>query len=424
MTEHVALLHDGRVLVDAAGALPSFVPADEEGTLATVLRAVGADVALAPTARLADGRRVHVVGRRDATPPPGRLVAPAEVADAALAEAVGRAVLEQDPACTPAARPEWFRPGWFPGVEAWVDDVLAGSGRSRTAPLEPVKTWSISAVARVTTDAGHLWLKAPCEHFRAEARVHPAVARLLPDLVPTLVAVDEARGWLLMEPMAGADDEDRADGAGLEVAQRWAEAQIDAVTHVDDLVAGGCARRGVEETLAGFRRVLASSSEVALLSDDELAAARACADDVEALVRELWSAGIPDTLCHGDLHLGNVAWDGRSLRIYDWTDGCVSHPFLDAVHLARFSSSRPGDPGLEATYAARWREAYPSADVDRCLALAPIADLVFQAVTFDGIVTSTEPGSRWELGGVVADILRSLPAELAMVRRGDTTRMD
>ena len=424
MTEHVAHLHDGRVLVDAAGTLPSLVPGDGESTLTAVLRAVGADVAVAPTARLADGRRVHVVGRRDAAPPPGRLVAPAEVADPALADVVGRVVVEQDPAFTPAGRPEWFRPGWSDRAEDWVDSVLAGSGRSRTAPLEPVKMWSISAVARVSTDAGHLWLKAPSEHFHAEARVHPAVARLFPDLVPTLVAVDEARGWLLMEPMAGADDEDRADGAGLEVAQRWAEAQIDAVAHVDDLLAGGCARRGVEETLAAFSRVLATSSEVALLTDDELAAVHDCADELASLVRELWDAGIPDTLCHGDLHLGNVAWDGRSLRIFDWTDGCVSHPFLDAVHLARFSRSRPGDPALETTYAERWRAAYPDADVDRCLALAPIADLVFQAVTFDGIVAASEPGSRWELGGVVADILRSLPTELATLHDGDTTRMD
>ena len=86
--------------------------------------------------------------------------------------------------------------------------------------------WSISAVARVVTDAGDLWLKAPCEHFRAEARVHPTVAGLFPDLVPTLVAVEETEGWLLMEPMTGADDADRADGAELEVVRRWAAAQL------------------------------------------------------------------------------------------------------------------------------------------------------------------------------------------------------
>ena len=56
--------------------------------------------------------------------------------------------------------------------------------------------------------------------------------------------------------------------------------------------------------------------------------------------------------------------------------------------------------------------------------LARVADLVFQAVTFDAIVTSTEAASRWELGGVVADILRSLPHAVARPSQGDTTRKD
>lgn len=420
--DHVALLHDGRVLVDAAGRLPT-LPRDDDSELVGALRLVGADIAVSPTARLPDGRRVHFVGNRGPVPR-GRFVSPTRLTDDGVAQAAGRALSELDPDHTPPQRPDWFRPGWFDRVEDWVDAALAGSGRRRRGPLRPVKMWSLSAVARVVTDAGDLWVKAPCEHFRAEARVHPTVARLFPDLVPTLVAVEETEGWLLMEPLSGAEDHDRADGAGLEVAVRWAEAQIGAVAHVDELLAGGCARRGVTETLAGLRRVLAGSSELALLGDDELAAIHDCADDLEALVRELWGAGIPETLAHGDLHLGNVAWDGRTLRVFDWTDGCVSHPFLDATHLARFTRSRPDGPALEETYAERWRAAYPDADVDRCLALAPLADLVFQAVTFDGIVASTEPASRWELGGVVADILRSLPTDMAHLSRGDTTRTD
>lgn len=412
MTEHVALLHDGMVLVDETGNLPSFVRDEGEPALTTALRLVGADLLLAPVVKLPDGRRVHVVGTRGSVPA-GRFVAPSEVPDDELAEVVARAVLELDPGRTPPGRPEWFRPAWFDRVEAWIDEVLAASGRRRTHPIRPVKLWSISAVARVTTDGGDVWLKAPCEHFRAEARVHPTVARLFPDLVPVLIAAEETEGWLLMEPMTGVEDDDQADGAGLEVATRWATAQIEAVEHVETLLAGGCRRRGVEETLAGFRRVLASSSELTLLSEEQLTAARGCAGELESLVREFWGAGVPDTLAHGDLHLGNVAWDGEDLRIYDWTDGCVSHPFLDASHLAHFTRARPGDAGLESTYAEQWRAAYPRADIDRIVALAPLADLVFQAITFDDIVNTTEPQSRWELGGVVADILRTLPETMA-----------
>jgi hypothetical protein len=409
MTEphHVAFVHDGRVLVDETETLPSFLPDEHLGSLTSSLRLVGADTAIAPTAKLSDGRRVHVVGIRG-TPPAGAFVAPSSLADSELVGVVTRAVLGLYPARTPPGRPDWFRPGWLVRVEAWIDSVLAGSGRRRTHLIEPVKQWSISAVARVTTDRGDLWFKAPCEHFRAEARVHPTVAGLFADLVPVLVAVEEAEGWLLMEPMVGVDDDDRAEGAGLQVATRWAAAQIEAVDHVDALVGGGCRRRGVEETLAGFRGVLAHSTELALLTDEQLAAIRGCADELEALVREFWATGIPDTLSHGDLHLGNVAWDGTTLRIFDWTDGCVSHPFLDASHLAHFTRAVPGDAGLESVYAEQWRTAYPHADIDRAVALAPLVDRVFQAITFDDIVNSTEPMSRWELGGVVADILRTL----------------
>jgi hypothetical protein len=417
MTDHVALLHDGRVLVDATGDLPSFVRDEDESSLAAALGLVDADLLLAPVVKLPDERRVHVVGTRGSVPP-GRFVGATELDDPELAEVIARALLELDPARTPPGRPAWFEPAWFERVEEWIDASLARSGRRRIQPAEPVKTWSISAVARVTTDTGDIWLKAPCEHFRAEARVHPTVARLFPDLVPSLIAVEESEGWLLMEPMVGAEDDDRAEGAGLEVAIRWAAAQIEAVGRVDELLAGGCRRRGVEETLADFDDLLASSSELAILTDDQLAAMRGCADDLEALVREFWAAGIPDTLAHGDLHLGNVAWDGTDLRIFDWTDGCVSHPFLDASHLAHFTRAVPGEAGLESTYAEQWRAAYPSADIDRALALAPLVDLVFQAITFDDIVNTTESQSRWELGGVVADILRTLPEKVAAASQG------
>ena len=408
MTEphHVALVHDGRVLVDETGALPSFVPSRHLGSLTQALSLVGASVAIAPVAQLPDGRRQHGVGSRGA-PPAGTFAPPSSLADSSLAAAL------LDSLRTAPGRPAWFLPGWFDLVEGWIDSVLAGSGVRRTHPIEAVKMWSISAVARVPTDGGDLWFKAPCEHFMAEARVHSTVERLFPELVPTLVAVDESEGWLLMEPMTGEQEATRAPGAGLEVATRWAAAQIAAVAHVDELVAGGCRRRGVSETVAGFRNLLSTSSELALLTAEEIAAIQGCAGPLEALVRELWACGIPDTLAHGDLHLGNVAWDGADLRIFDWTDGCVSHPFLDASHLAHFTRAVPGDAGLESTYAEQWRSAYPDAEIDRALQLAPLVDLVFQAITFDDIVNTTEPMSRWELGGVVADILRTLPGKVA-----------
>ena len=57
MTEphHVALMHDGRVLVDETGALPSFVPSQHLGSLTHALSLVGGSALIAPVAKLSDG---------------------------------------------------------------------------------------------------------------------------------------------------------------------------------------------------------------------------------------------------------------------------------------------------------------------------------------------------------------------------------
>lgn len=415
MPDHVALIHDGRVLVDASGSLPE-LPAIAPGgdrSLAATLAQVGAEIPIAPTVRLDDGRRVELVGMRDRTPA-GDLAAADALTDPALAAAVARAVTELDPSHAPAGRPDWFRPGWFDLIEAWIDAALGPTGRRRTGPVEPFRLWSVSAVVRVPTDDGTLWCKAPCAHFRAEARIHTAVARLLPGLVPALVATEPHEGWLLMEPMTGAAEHEQAPGAALQAAARWAEAQLSSIDHVASLERAGLERRGAAATVGAFQRLLSDSAELQLLSEESLTAARAAAPRALELVRELWDAGIPDTLSHGDLHLGNIAWDGSTLTIFDWTDGCITHPFLDASHLIRFDDPAGGGAVL-AAYAEPWRAAFPGVDIDRMLALAPLADLVFQTVTFDEIAKATEAQSAWELGGVVARKLRELPGALAAV---------
>lgn len=128
-------------------------------------------------------------------------------------------------------------------------------------------------------------------------------------------------------------------------------------------------------------------------------------------MRELWACGIPDTLSHGDLHPGNVAYDGREVRIFDWTDGCVTHPFLDGSHLAGMldwygTGEGEAERVLQA-YAQPWREALPEAVVHRALELAPLADLVFQTVTFAHIAAAAEDGVG-DFSGVVLRFTREV----------------
>jgi hypothetical protein len=200
------------------------------------------------------------------------------------------------------------------------------------------------------------------------------------------------------------------------VAPAWAQAQIAALDWLDELRAAGCPERGLEATLEAWHAVLATSPEMALLTDAERQELATGTVRAEALVREFWGCGIPDTLSHGDLHPGNVAYDGHEVRIFDWTDGCVTHPFLDGSHLARVldwygTGEGEADRVMQA-HARPWRDAFPAADVDRALELAPLADLVFQTVTFAHIATAAEDGA----GDFTGTVARLTSALLDLVR--------
>ena len=413
---HVALLRHGLVLVGDDGELPSVELADEDDDtrFAAVLDRVGADVYRAPVLRVADDRYLDVVGCRAVPPPAGTWVEPTTLADPALGALVARTVREQD--APPPRRPAWFRPGWYDEGETWVDDSLATSGRRRTGPLRPEKLWSISAVLRIPTDVGDAWYKAAAEVFHAEAAIHRVLAAHFPDDVPVLLAEDDGRAWLLMEPLAGSTDADRAPGAGAVLASRWAQVQLASLDLRDELCVAGCPVRDADATIGAFRRVLADSPELPRLTGDELATVRGLQDEVEGIVRELWACGLPDAVTHGDLHLGNVAYDGSELRVFDLTDVCLSHPLLDGCHLTRFEDRRPADHDLFAAFVRPWREACPDADLDRAVQLAFVVDLVFQADTFDRIARATEDASAYELGGVVAWLLRRIPDAVAAAR--------
>lgn len=409
-TIRVALTDGERVWLDHDGHLPSFEVDSAAGgptATATASRLLTDAVHLAPVIVLDDTNRLHVVGPRNGEPGSGRWGAlgdlPADMR-APVATAVAQHV-----GTPPTGRPDWYAPGWHEEVETWLDLAMADSGRSRTGSLRVHRVWSISAVHTIDTDRGTLWFKASCDHFRAEAGIVEVLARHLPQLVPEVVAVERGRGWLLTEPLAGVDDDGVAAEAAVALAPLWAKAQVESLDWLDELRAVGAPDRGVEPTLMAWREALATNGELDALTDAERTALATAVPVVESRLRELWACGFADTLGHGDLHSGNVAHDGDHVRIFDWSDGCVTHPFLDGTHLAHWLGDDDGSNTVDRArdLLSPWRAAFPAANFDRAVELAPLADCVFQTVTFDQIVRAGEPGTG-DLDGVVLMLTRKI----------------
>jgi aminoglycoside phosphotransferase (APT) family kinase protein len=311
----------------------------------------------------------------------------------------------------PLRRPDWYRVGWLRKVESWIDARLAVTGRRRTGPSSVIKLWGLSVVLRVPCagpNAGDaaVYLKATCDLFRAEPMITQALGLFARDHVPSILNVDHGQAWMLMDPLPGADSENPPSVA-VTAAEVLATVQLAALSHLDELARAGCPDRGLQPTLDGLRLVIDDSSELHLLNVDERAAVAAMGPWLTSKIGEFYQCGIPITVGHGDLNLGNVASDGTRLVLYDWTDACFTHPFLDAAHLAQ--SRGVGDKNdVLATFSRSWRDAFPSAHVDHALGIAPLVNKAFQAISYERIARAQEPTARWVMGGVVASTLRDL----------------
>lgn len=178
------------------------------------------------------------------------------------------------------------------------------------------------------------WLKecAPVQAF--EPRLTAALARRWPDRLPVVLDHDDARRTLLL-----ADAGERLGIGGepapwLDVLPLYAELQRGEEPHTGAHLAGGVPDRRLARYPELYESTLARTLP---LPDRDLRRLRAFAPRFAELSRELATGGLPETIQHDDLHGNNVFRDGAALRILDWGDACVAHPFtgfrVTVVHL-------------------------------------------------------------------------------------------
>ncbi len=220
-----------------------------------------------------------------------------------------------------------------------------------------VRPWA--SVVEVPTTEGLVWFKA-CERQQAfEARLTAQLASRWPALLPRVLAHDDARGWLLLAD-AGRRVGDLGNPPELweRVLPRYAELQMGERDFVEDHLAHGVLDLRVERLPWGFTALLSRDlplepHERDMLRRFEPRFAELCA----ALAAE--SPG--NSIQHDDLHVNAVfvreTRAGDELRVLDWGDASIGHPFFSPYvtfrFLERVNGLEPGDPWF-----ARLRDAY------------------------------------------------------------------
>ena len=141
--------------------------------------------------------------------------------------------------------------------------------------------------------------------------------------------------------------------AWLHVLPRYAELQRGEAIYAEEHVAGGVPSLPISALPARYIELLDRDLP---LEPDELGRLEAFWPVFAQLCAELGS-GLPVTVQHDDLHMGSVYERGARIRILDWGDSSISHPFFSLVVtfriLEEYTGLKPNDPWF-----ARLRDAY------------------------------------------------------------------
>ncbi len=214
-------------------------------------------------------------------------------------------------------------------AEEWIREHVEPTGAIETTHVRPWAT-----VMRVPVAGGVTWFKA-CAHVQAfEPRLTSGLYARWPDRVTEVLAVDETRRWLLLGDAGTAvGDWGNPPEAWLEALPSYAELQKGEMAHVKDHVAHGVPDLRMAALQAGYERLLAHGLP---LARDDVNRLREYAPRFTELCGALAELGIQESIQHDDLHMKNLYSGGGKLRMVDWGDSSIAHPFFSLVVTFRF----------------------------------------------------------------------------------------
>jgi hypothetical protein len=322
-----------------------------------------------------------------------------------LAEAVG--------APAPNQRTPWARPGWFPRAAAWFEQQLSRHGYTLEAPVEQFRSSSISCVLRARTDRGDAYFKAAAALplFGDEPALTQSLAERFPEHVPTILAIEPAQRWMIMADFGVQLVQSQDAAIWAAALRRFGSMQVACATSADDLLKIGCLDRRLDRLLAHVDALLVDGEVLAELDAPEADRLRALGPRIAEICERLAGYRVPQTLAHGDLHLGNIAAGGERYIFFDWTDACVAHPFFDLVTMLNSAEEYLGSfeaahARLSDHYLFAWSGYEPIERLREACALALPLGALHQAVSYRHLLTSVETAAREEWAGATGYWLR------------------
>lgn len=316
----------------------------------------------------------------------------------------------------PPLRAPWARPGWFAAASAWMTKTLTGLNRPPTGAVEQFRNLGISCLLRVPTQAGLVYLKATAKLplFVNEAVLMTRLAEEFPGQIPPPLGIEPKKGWMLLDDF-GVDV--GTSNAGVEevasALRQFGALQIKSTPLVEKLLGLGCFDRRLPVLARQFDLLVEHPLSRRHAKPTDLAQLRSLAPQIQERCTELANYYLPDTLVHGDLHVGNMARNAEGYLFYDWSDACLAHPFLDMITPYFFQEEPAEQRQLRDAYLSQWTDWEPMERLQEVWQLARPLAALHQAVSYLHILLGQEEAIHDEMADGLRDFINLTVESLA-----------
>jgi hypothetical protein len=293
-------------------------------------------------------------------------------------------------------RSPWHRPGWIGGLLAEVDENLAQVGIARIHPPTQVRHTTVTGMLRLDTTSGSLWLKSGLSLFSHEGAVTRLLSDFRPEAIPEVVSYTPdwwvSRAFPLPAPTPPT----------VSPFDLLADLQSTSASHLERFRLLGVPERPISD-LPDELATLASRDD--LLPCIYRRRLKECLGRLARACRAVDALGFPPAVAHGDLTRANMLWTMSQWFIFDWTDACLTHPFVDLVFVREYVSQMIRTTGqrlegeITARYASSWRPFASEAAISASLEAAAAIGAAHQVGTYQRLLDVVDRSGADESSG-------------------------
>ncbi|MFW6029157.1 MAG: hypothetical protein ACOCRO_02765, partial [Halanaerobiales bacterium] len=267
-----------------------------------------------------------------------------------------------------------------------------------------IKNNAISAVYKIISDNNNYYVKVLPTIFSSELNIIKYLSSKYPKNIPEVYLINSQENILITKEINGnmLYEFDELN-VWKKCLTTYAKIQLSESNQKDKLLELGFKDRTMNSLREQLEIISKNISSIEIdkeyrLTEDEIQFFKDNIDKFKELTYKLELSAIPSTIEHGDFYVANIAIEDEKCVIFDWSDGCITHPFLSMIPF--FSECKFSPENKEKLLAHYLRQFSDFGTMDELLieySFVKVVGEMHLAWTYYIITTSLTKDLQWEV---------------------------